>query len=512
MTLHTPLDAARLEQALALLPREAQAHFVGGAFVPGESGETIARESPAHGVLVSRVPAGTAGDARRAIAVAHEAFVSGRWPRMPGAERARVLHRMADLIERDREILATMDALEAGKPIAQARDEIAGAADIWRYAAGLARQIAGESYSNLGEERLGLVLREPIGVVGLVTPWNFPFLIVSQKLPFALAAGCTAVVKPSEMTSSSTLHCARLLAEAGLPDGAANVVTGTGPAVGRVLTEDPRIDMVSFTGSTAVGKAVMAAAAQTLKKVSMELGGKNPQIVFPDADLEAAFDAAAFGAYFNAGECCNAGSRLILHRDIAADFVAVLSERARAVPMGDPLDERTRVGALVSAAHRDKVLSAIGDARAGGAAIRTGGEAIAGPGFFVAPTVLDGVAPTMAAAREEIFGPVVSVLTFRTTAEAIALANSTSYGLSAGVWSRDIDTVMSVGRGVRAGTVWANTFMDGAPELPFGGFGQSGLGRELGRNAALDYTEEKTFHIRTGPRTAWWSVEPTGRG
>ena len=334
------------------------------------SGETIERLSPAHGVLVTRVPRGGASDARLAIAAARRAFDSGPWPKETASNRARALLKTADLIDRDRELLATLDALEFGKPIAQARGEIEGAADIWRYAASLARELSGESYANLGPDRLGFVLREPIGVVSIITPWNFPLLIVSQKLPFALAAGCTCVVKPSEMTSASTLHLAALLAEAGLPEGVCNVVTGYGPEVGAPMTSDADVDMVSFTGSTRVGRAAMAAAAATLKKVSMELGGKNPQVIFPDADMDAALDAATFGAYFNAGECCNAGSRLLLHADIAAGFLAELAERAASVPVGDPLDEATRVGALISPDHLGKVEAHVRDARGAGAKVQ----------------------------------------------------------------------------------------------------------------------------------------------
>lgn len=321
------VDPVKLNEAMKRFPRD-RAMWIDGREVAGE-GETIERRSPAHGVVVTRVPRGRAGDARRAIASARKAFDAGRWPHETASNRARVLLKVADLIDRDRETLAILDTLESGKPIAQARSEIEGAADIWRYAASLARELSGESYANLGPDRLGLVLREPIGVVSIITPWNFPLLIVSQKLPFALAAGCACVVKPSEMTSASTLHLGLLLAEAGLPEGACNIVTGYGPEVGAPMTTDPDVDMISFTGSTAVGRAAVAASAATLKKVSMELGGKNPQVIFPDADIDAALDAAAFGAYFNAGECCNAGSRILLHASIADSWRASPFGRAR---------------------------------------------------------------------------------------------------------------------------------------------------------------------------------------
>jgi betaine-aldehyde dehydrogenase len=270
------------------------------------------------------------------------------------------------------------------------------------------------------------------------------------------------------------------------------------------MTTDPRVDMISFTRSTAVGRAAMAAASATLRKVSMELGGKNPQITFADANVEAAIDACVFGAYFNAGECCNAGSRILLQRDIADNFVAGLVQKSSAVRVGDPLDPETKVGAIISADHLTKIERHVAAARDAGATLRIGGERLASDGFFMAPTVVDRIDPSMPIASDEVFGPVVTVMTFETLDEAIDLANATTYGLSASVWSRDVDTAVGVGRGVRAGTVWVNTFMDGTPELPFGGYGQSGLGRELGHSAVADYTEEKTLHVHQGLRTSWW--------
>ncbi|UJW77481.1 aldehyde dehydrogenase family protein [Rhizobium sp. SL42] len=478
--------------------------LIDGDWVEGR-GEPIERVAPSHGVIVSRFQAGSKADAERAIAVARQAFDTGPWPRMTASERSAILLKAADLIASRAEELAYLDAIEAGKPISQVRGEIAGSVDIWRYAAALARDLHGESYNTLGDGTLGVVLREAIGVVSIITPWNFPFLIVGQKLPFALAAGCTTVVKPSELSSGSTIVLGEILLEAGVPKGVVNIVTGTGPEVGAVLTAHPDVDMVSFTGSTGVGKLTMRNAAETLKKVSLELGGKNPQIVFPDCDLDAFVDAAVFGAYFNAGECCNAGSRLILHKSIASDVVARIAELSKKVRVGDPLDPTTQVGAIITPQHLEKISRYVTGAAASGAAISHGGETLDfGMGQFMAPTILSGVTPDMAVAREEVFGPVLSVLTFETAAEAIKIANSIDYGLSAGVWSRDFDTCLTVGRNVRAGTVWMNTFMDGASELPFGGYKQSGLGRELGRHAVEDYTETKTLNMHIGSRTNWW--------
>ncbi|MCM2475497.1 aldehyde dehydrogenase family protein [Rhizobium sp. CG5] len=478
--------------------------LIGGKWEQG-TGAPIERIAPSHGVVVSRVAAGSKADAERAIKAARDAFEEGPWPRLTASERSAILLKAADLIAARSEELAFLDAIEAGKPISQVRGEIAGSVDIWRYAAALARSLHGESYNTLGDGTLGVVLREAIGVVSIITPWNFPFLIVAQKLPFALAAGCTAVVKPSELTSGSTVVLGEILLEAGVPAGVVNIVTGTGPEVGAVMTSHPHVDVVSFTGSTGVGRLTMANAAQTLKKVSLELGGKNPQIVFPDADLDAFIDAAVFGAYFNAGECCNAGSRLILHRSIAESVISRVAELAQKVRVGDPLDPTTQVGAIITPQHLEKINGFVDGALKTGAEVAHGGGGLdLGMGQFMAPTILSGVTPDMAVAREEVFGPVLSVLTFDTAAEAISIANSIDYGLSAGVWSRDFDTCLTIGRKVKAGTIWMNTFMDGASELPFGGYKQSGLGRELGLHAVEDYTETKTLNMHIGSRTNWW--------
>ncbi|RFB78329.1 aldehyde dehydrogenase family protein [Methylovirgula sp. 4M-Z18] len=490
-----------------LLPKSAEHYqmLIDGAFVDAADGRALERVSPAHGVLISRYARAGAAETERAIAAARQAFDKGSWPQLTGAERSKYLLKVAALIERDADHLALLDTLESGKPIAQARGELAGAVDIWLYAAALARDLSGDSYNTLGPDKLGVVVRDPIGVVSLITPWNFPFLIVSQKLPFALAAGCTCVVKPSEMTSASTLYLGKLLQEAGLPKGVINILAGTGPDVGALMTSDPRVDMVSFTGSTRVGSATMAAAAPSLKKVSMELGGKNPQIIFPDADLDAAADAVMFGAYFNAGECCNAGSRLLIHRRIAEEFVQELVRRVPHVTVGDPLDEATKVGALISADHLAKIESHVAGAVSDGSRLRVGGQRLfADRGHFLAPAIVDQVTGKSAISREELFGPVLSVLTFDETEEAITLANDCEYGLSASIWSQDFSTCIKMGRHLRAGTVWVNTFMDGASELPFGGYRKSGIGRELGRHSVADYTEEKTLHFHAGPRTARW--------
>jgi len=479
--------------------------LIDGQWVEARLGGRYQTTSPAHTIPVGDYPQADDADVDAAVAAARRAFDEGLWPRMPGVERARVLRRVAEGVRAHLEDLAWLEVMESGKPITQARGEMEATADLWDYAATLAHHVYGDTYNTLGTDKLGFVFREPIGVVGMITPWNFPLLIISQKLPFALAVGCTAVVKPSELTSGTTLKLGALLLEAGLPDGVVNIVTGYGLPVGARMAAHPEVDMLSFTGSTGVGKQIVAASQGNLKKVSLELGGKNPQVVFADADLEAALDAVVFGVYFNMGECCNSGSRLLVQRAVADDFVEQVIARARTVPVGDPLDERTKVGAIINQAQFDKIMAYIDTGRREGAGLRLGGgRRESEQGRFIEPTVFDGVMPAMQIAREEIFGPVLSVVAFDTPEDAVRIANSTMYGLSAGVWTRDVDTAFQVSRRIRAGTVWINCFMDGHAELPFGGYRESGLGRELGRFSIDEFTELKTVQLHLGPRTGWW--------
>ncbi|HEY0791835.1 MAG TPA: aldehyde dehydrogenase family protein [Chthoniobacterales bacterium] len=480
--------------------------WIGGKEVSARSGKRFARESPAHGTLVGEYARADGADVDAAVEAARAAFDRGPWPHSSGAERGQCLLKAAGLIRAQKEQLALVETLESGKPITQARDEVDWAAGLWEYAAALCRTLHGDTYNALGAAMLGLVVREPVGVIGMITPWNFPLLIISQKLPFALAAGCTCVVKPSELTPGTTLQLAGILADAGLPDGVVNVVSGFGDPAGARLSAHPGVDIMSFTGSTEVGKAVVNASRGNLKKVALELGGKNPQIIFADADLEAALDAVVFGICFNMGECCNSGSRLLVQRPVAGEFVSQLVERARRVPVGDPLDEKTKIGAIINEPQFAKILGYIDQGRSAGANLRLGGKSL--PilnGRFVETTIFDGVRPEMAIAKDEIFGPVLSVLEFENVDQALEIANGTRYGLSAGVWTRDFDTALSVSRRVRAGTVWVNTFMDGYPELPFGGYKESGQGRELGRFALEEFTELKTIQLHLGPRTSWWA-------
>ncbi|WP_298838117.1 aldehyde dehydrogenase family protein [uncultured Roseobacter sp.] len=482
-------------------------HLIDGNWTDSASGETFERHSPASGQLISRASRGDASDTEKAIAAARKAFDDRRWSDVPGAERARFLNRVADLIDTNRTRIARLETQESGKPISQAEAEIEGAANIWRYAATLAWNIRGESQNALGPDMLGMVLKVPVGVVSIITPWNFPFLIVSQKLPFALAAGCTAVIKPSELTSATTVLLGQLLIEAGLPAGVVNIVLGYGDPVGTVMTTHADVDMVSFTGSTGVGKSIVAATSATLKKVSLELGGKNPQVIFADADLDEAADAIVFGVYFNAGECCNSGSRIIVHEDVADALNEKIVALSRKVPFGDPMNPETRVGAIISKTHQDRIDGYVRQAVDAGARVLLGGEALSIDGLsgnFYQPTVVADVGAQMPIATEEVFGPVLSVLTFRTFDEAIALANTASYGLSAGVWSDNVHTCLEFVRRAEAGTVWTNTWMDGYPELPFGGVKESGLGRELGSGGIEEFLELKTVQMRIGKTRQKW--------
>lgn len=478
--------------------------LIDGQWVEAADASQLERKSPAHDQVVAVYAQAGVADAERAIAAARRAFDQGAWPRMKGADRAQVLRKVAELILARKHALAEMETLENGKPLAQSLAEIEGSADLWQYAATLARNLHGDSYNTLGENTLGVVLRDPIGVVSVITPWNFPFLIVSQKLPFALAAGCTAVVKPAEVTSGTTVMLGQILIDAGMPAGAVNILVGRGSVVGDVMVTHPNVDMLSFTGSTAVGKAAVAKSAATLKKVSMELGGKNPQIVFADCEWDAAVDAAVYGIYFNAGQCCNSGSRILVQDTIAEKFVAEVIERSKHVKVGDPLVAGVQVGAITTEKQMETILSHIAAAKSDGAHIALGGSRIEGTGMYVEPTVVTGVKPAMAIAREEVFGPVLAVLTFKDLDEAIALANGTLYGLSAAVWSQDFSTCLTAARRIKAGTIWVNTFLEGHAELPFGGYRESGIGRELGRFATEDYTETKTLHMHLGPRTDWY--------
>ena len=479
-----------------------------GIYIDGEestpSAQAIERENPGTGEVVARFTLGDTAQAEAAVAAARRAFDRGDWPTRSGQERAAVLRELAALMRRDEEKLARIEAEESGKPIRLARGDVATSIALTEYAASLAMTSHGEVYTNLGPGFTGLVTREPCGVVGMITPWNFPLLLLMQKLPFALAAGCTAVCKPSEFTSGSTLEIARLATEAGVPDGVFNVVTGFGATAGEHLARSKDVDVLSFTGSTATGRAIIEASAGSVKRLSLELGGKAASIVFPDADLEDAVDGVLFGVLFNQGECCVSGSRLLVHEEIAESFLQALVDRVAKLRVGAPLDEDADIGALIHAGHLDKVLGYVKGAQEDGAKVVAGGDRLTGDGFaeghFMAPTIIDQVSPGSRLFREEVFGPVLAVTRFRTEDEAVELANSVEYGLSNTVWSKNIDTALTLGRRLRSGTVFVNTTIDGAPQLPAGGIKASGYGREMGQAGFDEFTEIKTVQIRNGKR------------
>lgn len=485
-------------------------HLIDGRWTP-DAGDFTERHNPANGQLAGRYASATIDDAEAAVAGAREAFDDGRWSNMAPIERGRILLRWAELIRANKERLAQIEAAEVGKPIRIARGDIQGAIDLTEYAGTLAFEIRGEAYDRVHGVDLGVVLQEPVGVVAAIVPWNFPAIIYSQKVPFALAAGCTVVVKPAELTSGTALEMSALALEAGVPANVVNVITGKGSVIGQYLAAHKDIDFLSFTGSTEVSHQIAATASKTHKHLSFELGGKGATIVFDDANLDDAVDGVLFGVYYNQGETCIAGTRLLVQDTIADEFVERLARRAESLRVGDIFDERTDIGAMISESHMETVLSYIASGTESGATLVTGGERVvvesAEDGLFVAPTILDHVGPDLKVFQEEIFGPVLVTARFSTDAEAIELANNSVYGLANGVWTKNIDRAIQMGRALRSGTVWINTANDGSPQLPFGGYKESGNAREKGRRGLEEYLVSKTFHVHVGPRTPFYTNE-----
>lgn len=500
---------ARTTPAAPGTPR-AYGHYLDGRWTPApEEGEGIERVAPGSGGCVAaRFAAGTADDVAAAIHAARRAFDTGPWPRMTGMDRGRVLLRLAGLLRTHSEDFARLEAEEVGKPLRLARGDVAASVDMFEYAAGLAMAAHGDVHTNLGEDFTAWTVREPVGVVGMITPWNFPLLQVAQKLPFALGAGCTAVIKPSEMTSSTTLELARLVEQAGVPASVVNVVTGYGKDVGQPLAESGDIDLLSFTGSTTTGRAIIAASAAHATRLSLELGGKAASVVFADADLDDALDGVLFGVYFNQGECCVSGARLLIEDSIADDFVARLADRTGRIRVGDPFDDATEVGPLISRDHVEKVLGYLSGEILGDARIAVGGTVLNddahSSGDYLAPTIVDGVRPDSRLFREEIFGPVLTITRFRDFDEAMDLANAVEFGLANTVWTKDVDKAMRAARRLHSGRVWINTTIDGSVQLPAGGMGASGYGREMGQAGFDEFTELKSVQLRTGSRTPFF--------
>lgn len=481
--------------------------LIGGTWVDSASGETRELRDPANLEVVATVPESSREDARRAIDAAREAFDHGPWRKTSALDRAKLLFKLGDALNREADALARLEVLSCGKPLAEAQFDIADAANCFEFYGGLATKVHGETMSVPGNS-MSYVVREPIGVCGQIIPWNYPLLMAAWKLAPALAAGNTCVLKPSELTPLTALELGRIISDIGFPAGVVNIISGPGTGAGEELAESARVDKVAFTGGTVTGRKILQAAAGNLKKVTLELGGKNPNIVFADADFECAVDGALFGAFANQGEVCSAGSRVLVERSIHDRFVEAMLTKVPRIKLSHGLEEGCKMGPLVSGPHREKVLSYIKIGLDEGAKLVCGGKAPSDPalakGFFVEPTIFVNVTPKMRIAREEIFGPVLSVIPFDSEEEAIAIANDTEYGLAAAVWTRNVTRAHRVIRELRAGITWVNTYHPTYNEMPWGGYKQSGTGRELGLYGIEAYLETKQVNINLDEAPIAW--------
>lgn len=471
--------------------------FINNEWVESSSKKSFETYNPATGEVIASVAEGSGDDVDRAVKAARRALEAGPWATMDAADRGRILFKLADAVEANLEELATLESFNCGKTITDSRGDIQGVANTLRYYGGWADKLEGRTIPVRGSF-LSYTLRQPVGVVGQIIPWNFPLLMMAWKLGPALACGNTVVMKPAEQTPLTALRMAELAAEAGLPAGVLNIVNGFGETAGAALCAHPDVDKIAFTGHVDTAKIIQKATADTLKRTSYELGGKSPNVVFADANIDEAVAGAFHAIYFHGGQCCTAGSRLFVEDKIREEFVSKLAAKARERRIGDPLDSATQQGPQVSQEQLDKIMGYVDIGQKQGAKLVSGGKKAGERGFFVEPTIFDGVKDDMAIAKDEIFGPVVSVLPFKSAEEVFTRANQTYYGLAAAIWTKDIDKAHLYAKHVKAGTVWVNCYHIVDSSTPFGGFKMSGHGRENGEAALELYTELKTVTVKLG--------------
>jgi betaine-aldehyde dehydrogenase len=489
---------------MAITQSTPETMFIDGKWVEGASGKLIPVYDPSTEEVIAEIPDASSSEIDSAIAAARRAFDEDGWPQTTAQERGRILFRIAEKLRVEAPQLAELESRNSGKPIVEAEYDIADAATCFEYYGGLATKVSG-TVNPVPDNALSLSLKEPVGVAGQIIPWNYPLLMAAWKLAPALAAGCTCVLKPAEQTPLTALRLAGWLPELGVPPGVVNIVTGFGETAGARIVEHPHVDKIAFTGSATVGKLIMKSAADTLKRVTLELGGKSPNIFFADADFEAAIDGALFGVFINQGEVCSAGSRVLVERSIYSKFVEAMAEKARNIKLGAPLDRETKMGPLVSREQYDRVCKyqQIGRSEAK-VAIGGGQPAAIKRGYYVEPTIFYDVDNSARIAREEIFGPVATVIPFEDERDALKIANDTPFGLAAAVWSRDIYKALRMVKAIRAGIVWVNHMQPTYVEAPWGGYKQSGFGRELGIHGIDEYLETKQVHINLNEQPIGW--------